>query len=397
MRARLPATATSGSSSTSSRTPTRSRSSWPCGSPRPADAAGADWRDVDARARPAVLRRRPEAVDLPLPPRRHRDVPRAAERFGPSRPPHRQLPVDRAGARVDQSRLRPSSSRPRPARSPAYRAAARRCGRARRRGPHVVTLGNKAHVAADGERPSADDLRASRSPTWPRSSWRSSRETWPVGDETERRARLGDIVRAAAGAHVAARSSSARSSTPASRTGPRRARSCTARREVRDLLAGGARHRRPHRRARARDRAALAAVRMRRRRPLRRSATTTAAGGIIRPTTSRLSAGRPSGRRGARRACRAARRRRVDRAERAARRASCGERRGARARLRRRHALRDVWRRAALRHRPGPGVERGRGHEPARLPRVGRPARAPRARGSSRPSCPRPTTTRCAS
>ncbi len=67
--------------STSSRTPTPSRSSWPCSSPRRSNRAlrsttlpsrGSNWPSTRA----AVLRRRPEAVDLPVPAGRHRAVPR---------------------------------------------------------------------------------------------------------------------------------------------------------------------------------------------------------------------------------------------------------------------------------------------------------------------------------
>ena len=68
--------ATSGCSSTSSRTPTRSRSSWPCASPPPIPSTPtrSAWRDVDVAPGPAVRGRRPQAVDLPLPPRRHLGV-----------------------------------------------------------------------------------------------------------------------------------------------------------------------------------------------------------------------------------------------------------------------------------------------------------------------------------
>ena len=73
-------TATGGCCSTSSRTPTPSRSSWPCASPPPTRRTRrAGTRAVGAgrgRARAPVRGRRPEAVDLPLPPGRHRLVPR---------------------------------------------------------------------------------------------------------------------------------------------------------------------------------------------------------------------------------------------------------------------------------------------------------------------------------
>ena len=71
-----PRSATPGSCSTSSRTPTPSRSRSPRSSPPPPRARGRPWPTAQPRARSAVLRRRPEAVDLPLPPGRHRHVPR---------------------------------------------------------------------------------------------------------------------------------------------------------------------------------------------------------------------------------------------------------------------------------------------------------------------------------
>ena len=105
--------ATSGCCSTSSRTPTRSRSSWPCGSPPPipptADEPG--WADVDVGAGPAVRGRRPEAVDLPVPPRRHLHLPRrraTASRRRPAAPVElqRQLPHRRPGDRLGEPHLR---------------------------------------------------------------------------------------------------------------------------------------------------------------------------------------------------------------------------------------------------------------------------------------------------
>ena len=64
------------------------------------DTDGRDWREHAGHAGPAVLRRRSQAVDLPLPAGRHLHVPRSP------RPLHRraaaahlQLPLDRAGAR----------------------------------------------------------------------------------------------------------------------------------------------------------------------------------------------------------------------------------------------------------------------------------------------------------
>ena len=81
--------ATHGCCSTSSRTPIRSRStslrSLASADPRrPRSTLG---RDRD-RPRPAVRRRRSEAVDLPVPPRRHRHVPRGARSAFGAAPRH---------------------------------------------------------------------------------------------------------------------------------------------------------------------------------------------------------------------------------------------------------------------------------------------------------------------
>ena len=92
--------ATSGSCSTSSRTPTRSSSRSPCGS-RPPRRPGPRHRlaTLAPAARPAVHRRRPEAVDLPVPARRHRPVPRA--------PPTRSAPTRAAADAPTSARRRP--------------------------------------------------------------------------------------------------------------------------------------------------------------------------------------------------------------------------------------------------------------------------------------------------
>ena len=74
-------------------------------------------------ARPAVRRRRPQAVDLPLPPRRHRDLPRRG------RPARRhdghavgELPLHRCRHRLGQRRVRRRSSSPSRDVQPAYGA-----------------------------------------------------------------------------------------------------------------------------------------------------------------------------------------------------------------------------------------------------------------------------------
>ena len=68
--------------STSSRTPTRSRSSWPCGSPAGGPRTAREWQRRRGPSRVAVRRGRPEAVDLPLPAGQHRDLPRDSRWFG---------------------------------------------------------------------------------------------------------------------------------------------------------------------------------------------------------------------------------------------------------------------------------------------------------------------------
>jgi hypothetical protein len=103
-------------------------------------------------ARTPVHRRRPEAVDLPVPPRRHRAVParRRPDRRH-ARPPHRQLPLVRTGDPVGQPRVRPGHHVPggRPTRLPPARCVpaapphARVGAPARRRGtrrPRAATL-----------------------------------------------------------------------------------------------------------------------------------------------------------------------------------------------------------------------------------------------------------------
>ena len=81
------ARATPASCSTSSRTPTRSSATSPRCSPRATRRARRDrWDEIAVDPGPPVRRRRPEAVDLPLPPRRHRRVPaRPRRRSAPRR------------------------------------------------------------------------------------------------------------------------------------------------------------------------------------------------------------------------------------------------------------------------------------------------------------------------
>ena len=106
--------ATSDSCSTSSRTPTPSRSTWRCGSPprtRGRTRAGTlPWHEVDGRSGPSLRRGRPEAVDLPVPPGRHRHVHEGARTvLGADERRvelHGQLPHRWPRHRVDQPHLR---------------------------------------------------------------------------------------------------------------------------------------------------------------------------------------------------------------------------------------------------------------------------------------------------
>ena len=149
---RLPARASRTSSSTSSRTPTRCRRRSCCCSP-PTIPSEDDWRRGRARPRHALHRRRPEAVDLPLPPRRRRHLSRrlraAASR--PARPrvklttsfrsvPAIQACVNAAFAPVMTGDAVHAAGRLRPARAvPAGdRRGSRRSSRCRCREPYGV-------------------------------------------------------------------------------------------------------------------------------------------------------------------------------------------------------------------------------------------------------------------
>ncbi|MEP6659089.1 MAG: UvrD-helicase domain-containing protein [Acidimicrobiales bacterium] len=157
----------------------------------PADASGADWRELTPEPgrlffvgdpKQSIYRFRRADIELFL---------EAADRFGPSRPLTANF---RSTAPVVEwinhvfGRLIQAV----PGEQPAYLPlrAVRRGGR---KGPHVVTLGNKAHVAADGERFSADDLRAFEVDDVAAVIMTIVRDRWPVGDELKD-ARLGDIT-----------------------------------------------------------------------------------------------------------------------------------------------------------------------------------------------------------
>ena len=224
-------------------------------------------------ARPAVRRRRPEAVDLPLPPGRHRRVPRP--------PPIRSAPTARC--------CRPTSARrravidwvngvfadviqPEPDVQPAY-GPLDACRPGPRDHGSVHVLGADVH---DGDDVDAQALREREADV----GRRRRRHRPARGLAGRRRRRRAAPVparrhrRAAAGPHVAADA----------RAGARRPRRAVPGRERVGRLrgagdpppaAGAARRRRPDRRAGARRRAAHAAVRLQR----RRAATTGAPAG----------------------------------------------------------------------------------------------------------------------
>ena len=157
----------------------------------PADASGADWRDLTPEPgrlffvgdpKQSIYRFRRADIELFL---------EAAERFGPSRPLTANF---RSTAPVVEwiNHVFGKLIQAAPGEQPAYLPlrAVRRGGR---KGPHVMTLGNKAHIAADGERLSADDLRAFEVDDVAAVIMTIVRERWPVGDEP-RDARLGDIT-----------------------------------------------------------------------------------------------------------------------------------------------------------------------------------------------------------
>ena len=170
--------ATSGSCSTSSRTPTRSRSSWPCASRPPTRVRGRPEPAVGRRSTvapgPPVRGRRPEAVDLPVPPGRHRHVP----------PGRRTASAPRAGGVVElTTNFRtvepvidwvnhtfaalmaepPELDLDVPS-QPDVRGPRRRSARHRRSGPPVAVLGTGAHPAGTRAPTSCGPPRRPRSP-----------------------------------------------------------------------------------------------------------------------------------------------------------------------------------------------------------------------------------------
>ena len=403
--------ATSASCSTSSRTPTRSRSSSPCASPPPtraAAAAGAAPWDAGRRSRPGTcswsatrssrstgsggptsrtflaardrLRRRTAAASSQLTSNFRSAAPVidwVNDVFG-------RLMAEPPDARRCRSRRSPTTSRSTPSR-PA---------------PPVGPAGRRRSAAADHPT-KTPRRRAARAPRRPRSPPRSPRavdEGWSVDDGGDgwRPARLGDItILVPARTSLPFLAGRARR-RPASRTGPSPARSSTppgpcatcswSLRAVDD----------PTDDLRIARRPAHAAARLRRRRPVplqgraRRPLELPGRAARHRPrrrSRSRAGLALPARRCTTQRHWLAP----SELLDRIAR-----DRRVLRARLRRGPAPRRVAA-AAVRDRPGPGVERRDRRQPARLPALGRRSRPRRAPGSPRRSCPRPTTTPCGS
>ena len=228
------------------------------------------------RARPAVRRRRPEAVDLPLPAGRHRRLPR---RRRPDRRRARgavgQLPLHRRRHRLGQRRVR----RRHPARAgraagvrPARRLPARAAATTARctcSAPTSTTTTTSTPRSCASARPQSVAAAVAT----------ALREGWPVGDGDGglRPCRPGDIAVLLP----------ARTSLPMlepALAAPRRA--LPGREQLRRLRrpgdprphAGAAGRRRPDRRAGPRRRPALAAVRLQRRRAATTGARAAGAG-----------------------------------------------------------------------------------------------------------------------
>ncbi len=187
------------SCSTSSRTPTRSRSTSRCSWRRPTRTPGSKpWSDVEVEPGRLFVVGDPEAVDLPVPPCRHRDVPR-----GP-RLARRTAAVahDATGARRLRSssgstRRSATSSSPPGARSPSTKRWSPGATRPRS-GPPVTLLGVDEHDSKLERRRSARARGGRRRRGGPcrrsATAGRSTPGSTTNGDERWRPARLGDIT-----------------------------------------------------------------------------------------------------------------------------------------------------------------------------------------------------------
>ena len=365
-------TGTSGSCSTSSRTPTRSRSSWPSASRRPIPVRRGGLGAVvrgRRRARPPLRRRRPEAVDLPVPAGRHlhcssrpgtASAPAAAG--WSSSPPTSARPrpiIDWVNAHLRRADRPSEPTRGSVASQPRLRRPRRGARPSRRVGP----AGRRCSGASAHRRTATPTSCARSRPVdvAARDRHASLDEGWTVEDDGEERLAQGRARRhhrPRARPHVAALPRG----RPASRRHPvpGRVQLARLRHPGRARPAHGpAGRRRPHRPPAHRVGPAHAAARLRRRRPVPLQASSGAAAGATRGDQPDSV---PGGRPGARSASRTSRelheRAPVDRPVGAAR-----AHRPRPARLRDRLRRGPAARRVApppLRHRPGPGVVRGR-------------------------------------
>ena len=250
------------------------------------DARARPWDEIAGRPRPPVRRRRPQAVDLPLPPRRHRRVPpgprprsapRRATSPATSAPPRPviewvnhvfgELIVAEPESQPEYVALDPVRERAagRPGRGAARRRARTRTSRAadqlreREAADVAAAVAHRARAKAGrSSRPSARRHRGVR-----------SRAGSATSASCCRRARRSATSRT-------------RSTPPASRTGPRRRRSSTAPARSATCSCVLQAVDDPTDELALVERAALAAVRLRRRRPLHVPASSTAGAGTTR-------------------------------------------------------------------------------------------------------------------
>ena len=366
------------------------------GSDDPADGDATVERD-ERRPGPAVLRRRSEAVDLPLPPGRHRHLPRRRRSGSPTRRRCSSRATSGSAPAVLAwiNHVFAELIQPVPgvaARVPRRSIAARPVPPEHDRG--VVLLGVEPHA----DEPDAGELREREAADVAAIARAAVAEGWPVDDkerEEWRPARLGDVC-----ILLPARTSLGFLEQALGDAGvPYRAETSSlvyGSREVRDLLMTLRAVDDPSDALALVSRAAVVGVRLRRRRPLRvprrarrplerrrhrcpRSLPADDPVADAMRFLGELHAASASGRR----------------------RASSSNGSCASARVLEVGALtgrfRDVARRVRFLDRPGARVRRrGRAARCATTSR-GRSCRAPKARGSSRRCCPRPTTTRCAS
>ena len=398
-RAPACASATSASSSTSSRTPTRSRSSWPrCSARAIPTTATRPWNEIARRSRAPVLRRRSRSSRSTGSgaPTSRRSSPRR-EHFADPRPEYLTCNFRTAPQRARRGSITcsPSSSSRIPARSPstapldagagpARPTTAASCCSASSRTTDATRRRGAAR-ARGRRRRRGRAARDRRAVAGPRPRDRASGAPARLGDICillPARTSLGFLERALddAGHPVPRRDELARVRQP---RGPRPAR---------DAARGRRPERQPRRSSpRCGRRCSGAATTT-----CSRTTSSTTAAGTCGCAAARVVAGRPSGRRGDAVPRRAARASACGR-----RRASCSNASCASARVHRgraRSAAGSATSRGAC---ASSSTRRARSPTPraARCATTSRgpSCRAPKARGSSKRCCPRPTTTRCAS